>query len=79
MTSFFSKVEPYITQADIHDKVKDLGQKIAQDYAGQELLAVCILKGSILFFSDLIRAIDDDIRVDHDDHIILMLIWRFSA
>lgn len=64
MTSFFSNVDPYISQADIAQKIQDLGQKIAQDYAGQELICVCILKGSIIFFSDLIRAIDDDIRID---------------
>ncbi|HMQ11106.1 MAG TPA: hypoxanthine phosphoribosyltransferase [Oligoflexia bacterium] len=64
MTSFFSKIEPYISQDKIEQKIQDLGQKIAQDYAGQELICVCILKGSIIFFSDLIRAIDDDIRID---------------
>lgn len=64
MTSFFSNIEPYISQAEIEQKIQALGQKIAKDYAGQELICVCILKGSIIFFSDLIRAIDDDIRID---------------
>jgi len=35
----------------------ELGETISRDYAGQDLLLVCVLKGGVLFLSDLTRAI----------------------
>lgn len=43
---------------------KDLGGQITKDYEGKNLLVVGILKGSVLFFSDVIRNIDLDLAVD---------------
>ncbi len=34
-----------------------MGQQIDTDYAGKELVLVCILKGGVLFLTDLMRAI----------------------
>jgi hypoxanthine phosphoribosyltransferase len=34
-----------------------LGQQISQDYADRDLLLVCILKGGVLFLTDLMRSI----------------------
>ena len=38
-------------------KVKEMGAKISSDYQGKELLIVGILKGSVVFASDLLRAV----------------------
>ena len=38
--------------------VKGLGEKITHDYAGKEVVMVCILKGACVFFTDLIREVD---------------------
>jgi hypoxanthine phosphoribosyltransferase len=46
-----------LDEATIRARVQDLGQAIAQTYAGQDLLLVSVLKGSIVFVADLIRAI----------------------
>ncbi len=46
-----------ITQEQLQKRIADLGAAISRDYAGQDLLLVCILKGGVLFLSDLIRAI----------------------
>ena len=43
---------------------KDLGEQITKDYEGKNLLVVGILKGSVLFFSDVIRNIDLDLAID---------------
>lgn len=47
-----------LTRDEIHKAVKKLGQKITEDYKGKDLLLVCILKGAVVFYSDLIREID---------------------
>ena len=48
-----------VTKEEIARKVKELGQRITKDYAGKEPVMVCILKGAVIFFSDLIREIDE--------------------
>ena len=46
-----------LSAEQIHQRVKELGKQIAQDYAGKELVLVCILKGSFIFMADLCREI----------------------
>jgi hypoxanthine phosphoribosyltransferase len=46
-----------ISQAEIAQKVKQLAQQIDQDYQGQSLTIIGILKGSFIFLADLVRAI----------------------
>ena len=38
-------------------RIAELGKQIDTDYAGQELVLVCILKGGVLFLTDLMRAV----------------------
>ena len=53
-----------VTKEEIAEKVRELGQRITKDYAGKEPVLVCILKGAVLFFSDLIREIDLPLTAD---------------
>lgn len=53
-----------ISREEIHEAVKKLGQQITQDYAGKEPLMVCILKGAVMFYNDLIREIDLPISME---------------
>ena len=50
----------------IKDRVKELGQEITNHYQNDdaELVVVGILRGSTLFFADLIRAINLPILID---------------
>jgi thymidine kinase len=36
-------------------RIKELGEAISQDYAGKDLLLVCILRGGVMFLTDLMR------------------------
>jgi hypoxanthine phosphoribosyltransferase len=47
-----------ITRDEIAREVKKLGQRITKDYEGKNLVLIGILKGAVVFFSDLIREID---------------------
>jgi hypoxanthine phosphoribosyltransferase len=53
-----------LTEQQIKDKVKELGQQIAKDYAGKNLMLVGLLKGSVVFMTDLMRAIDIPVAID---------------
>lgn len=53
-----------IYESEIKEIVKGLATKINKDYSGEQLLVVCMLKGSCIFFSDLIRELDLDIRLE---------------
>lgn len=53
-----------IDQATIQARVDELGQYISQRYAGQDLLLVAVLKGSVVFMADLMRAITIPHEVD---------------
>ncbi|MCR6545041.1 hypoxanthine phosphoribosyltransferase [Dehalobacterium formicoaceticum] len=53
-----------ISTEDIQKKVKELGETISRDYQGQNLLVVGILKGSVIFMGDLIRAIKIPVQID---------------
>jgi hypoxanthine phosphoribosyltransferase len=45
-------------------RVAELGQEIARDYAGRDLVLVCSLKGAFVFTADLARAIGIPLRIE---------------
>ena len=51
------KIKPLLTAEQIAERIHQLGAEIARDYAGNDLVLVCVLKGSFLFAADLARAI----------------------
>ncbi|MGE5300234.1 MAG: hypoxanthine phosphoribosyltransferase [Acidobacteriota bacterium] len=56
--------KPFLTVEQIHDKVKELADVISDEYRGKNLLAVGILKGAFIFFSDIVRLIRTPLVVD---------------
>jgi hypoxanthine phosphoribosyltransferase len=59
------QVRELIPAARVAARVKELGEQIARDYAGKELVLIGVLKGSFLFLADLARAIpSDEVRVE---------------
>lgn len=56
--------EILITEEQIRTRVKELGEQISEDYRGKELLVLGILRGSVPFMADLIRAIDNPLSID---------------
>ena len=48
----------------IAQEVKRVGAEISRDYQGQEVILVAVLKGALLFVSDLMRELDLDAKVD---------------
>ena len=53
-----------IDEESILKKVKELGKQIEKDYAGKSPVVVAILKGSIIFYADLVRNVNLPMRFD---------------
>ena len=58
------RLSPLISADEINTRVLKIGAAITDKFKGQELVAVGALKGSFMFFADLIRAIDTDLTCD---------------
>lgn len=53
-----------LTAEQIRTRVGELGAMIARDYAGRSPVLIGVLKGSLVFMADLVRAIDAPLSVD---------------
>ncbi len=53
-----------ISQEKIAARVAELAAEISQKYQGKELTMVCVLKGSFLFYADLVRAMKVPVRCE---------------
>jgi hypoxanthine phosphoribosyltransferase len=60
--SFLAEV--LIPEEDLKNRVRELGEEISRDYAGKEIMAICILRGGVMFLTDLIRAIEPPVAID---------------
>ena len=49
--------EILIDEKTLKKRIKELGAEISRDYAGRDLLLICILRGGIVFMVDLMRQI----------------------
>ena len=47
-----------IPELKLQARVTELAKEISEDYRGKEITAICILKGSFIFFSDILRKLD---------------------
>jgi len=56
--------EVLIPEDRLQQRISELGAQISRDYAGEDLLLLAVLKGSVLFLSDLMRHITVPHAVD---------------
>jgi hypoxanthine phosphoribosyltransferase len=56
--------EILLTEEQISAKVAELGARIAADYGDRRITLVSVLKGSLPFMADLMRAIPSPLRID---------------
>ncbi len=54
----------YYSEETLKGIVKDLGRRISEDYKDKNLLLVSVLKGSVVFMADLMRAITVPCEID---------------
>jgi len=58
------KMSTLLSEAQIRNRVTELGAEITKRFKDKDLVAICVLKGSIVFYSDLIRSIETDLHCE---------------
>lgn len=58
------QVKVLISAEDIAKRVHELGEEISGDYVNKDLVVVGILKGAVVFMSDLVRQITTPLEMD---------------
>ena len=53
-----------VTREEIAQAVDPLGRRLTEDYRGKNVIMIGILKGAVVFFSDLVRSVDLPLRMD---------------
>ena len=58
------RIENLIDRKTVENRIKELAKQIEKDYAGEELYCVGLLKGSVVFLSDLVKEINSPVIID---------------
>lgn len=53
-----------ISEGELQEKIAELGAQISVDYAGKEIVLLCILKGGVMFMTDLAKHITIPMSMD---------------
>lgn len=53
------------TEEELAERVKEMGAQITQDYAGEEILVISVLRGAAIFMADLVREIKLPLEMDY--------------
>jgi hypoxanthine phosphoribosyltransferase len=56
--------EVLYSEDELRDKIRQMGAKISKDYSGKELILIGVLKGSVIFMSDLLKEITIPCKMD---------------
>jgi hypoxanthine phosphoribosyltransferase len=56
--------EILIEEKQLQQRVRELGEEISRDYAGKDLLLICILRGGVVFLADLMRQLSVPHTID---------------
>lgn len=56
--------EVLLSSEQVQARVMELGAKLSTDYAGRDPVLVSVLKGSIIFLADLVRAMPIPLSID---------------
>ena len=57
-------IRKYLTEEQITERVKAMGEQISKDYGGETVYLICILKGSVYFTCELAKRITVPVTMD---------------
>lgn len=58
------RIETLISRAEVEKRIKELAKKIEKEYEKKDLICIGLLKGSVVFLSDLIKEINLPLQID---------------
>ena len=58
------KIRVLISEEDVDAKIAEIGKQISEDYAGESVHLLCILKGSVFFTCELAKRITVPVSLD---------------
>lgn len=58
------KMTVLLSDSEIARRVKELAAEISREYAGRKVMLVCVLKGAVVFASDLMRCLEMPVEID---------------
>ncbi len=56
--------EVLISEEELQTRITELGEQITDDYKNEDLLLICILRGGVMFLTDLMRHISTPHMID---------------
>lgn len=59
-----SRIHVMIDEASLQNRIRQLAEQINQDYQGKELAMICVLKGGVMFMTDLAKYIRIPMTMD---------------
>ena len=54
-----------ITEAQLAERVREMGKEITRDYEGEQIVMISVLRGAAIFMADLVREIDLNVEMDY--------------
>ena len=57
-------LDTLISEEQLQARIKELGAQISKDYEGKELVILCILKGGVMFMTDLVKYITVPLKME---------------
>jgi hypoxanthine phosphoribosyltransferase len=55
---------PYLTEECIQEKIKEVAEKINNDFGDEKLCVICVLKGAVMFATDLVKHLKMPIKME---------------
>lgn len=57
-------LETLISEQELQDRIRELGAQISRDYEGKEIVVLCLLKGGVMFMTDLVKHIEVPMKME---------------
>lgn len=64
MDELIKKMKVMYTEEQIQARIKEIAEKIDEDYKGKEIIVISVLKGAIFFTVDLVKKMKTDVSIE---------------
>ena len=58
------KIRVLLTEEEVNEKIKKIGEQVSKDYAGKSVHMICVLKGGVFFTCELAKRLNMPVSMD---------------